>query len=193
MTPRDIMNKIRMAAEIEDNSGVKYSNYQLIDAINSVLNIIYNAISHTSSTILTQSQKINLTNSAGKVPDDFLSVIDVQKSVGDRQISLQSRSQSQEVDPWSYKIIGNQIYSQNDVLTILYEPYFDDISINDIDTDLVLPSYFREVIKKYAVMTLTGGVNTKDSTLVEQVTSDVYDLTSSRELSNIKPALPWRI
>ncbi|WP_432748231.1 hypothetical protein [Pectinatus frisingensis] len=193
MTPRDIMNKIRMAAEIEDNSGVKYSNYQLIDAINSVLNIIYNAISHTSSTILTQSQKINLTNSAGKVPDDFLSVIDVQKSVGDRQISLQSRSQSQEVDPWSYKIIGNQIYSQNDVLTILYEPYFDDISINDIDTDLVLPSYFREVIKKYAVMTLTGGVNTKDSTLVEQVTSDVYDLTSNRELSNIKPALPWRI
>ncbi|WP_196600531.1 hypothetical protein [Pectinatus frisingensis] len=193
MTPRDIMNKIRMAAEIEDNSGVKYSNYQLIDAVNSVLNIIYNAISHTSSTILTQSQKINLANSLGKVPDDFLSVIDVQKSVGDRQISLQSRSQSQEVDPWSYKIIGNQIYSQNDVLTILYEPYFDDISINDIDTDLVLPSYFREVIKKYAVMTLTGGVNTKDSTLVEQVTSDVYDLTSSRELSNIKPALPWRI
>ncbi len=193
MTPRDIMNKIRMAAEIEDNSGVKYSNYQLIDAINSVLNIIYNAISHTSSTILTQSNVIALTDGVGTLPDDFLSIIDAQKSVGGRQISLESRSQSQEVDPWSYKIIGNQIYSQNDVLTILYEPYFDDISINDIDTDLVLPKYFREVIKKYAVMTLTGGVNTKDSTLVEQVTSDVYDLTSSRELSNIKPALPWRI
>lgn len=190
MKPRDLFVKIRMSPEINDNAAVKYSDYQLISALNSVLAIVYNTLSSSSNSILTESKDIALVDGKSELPDDFLSVISVFGADGK---PLTPRSKSYDVDEYSYKIIGNNIYSKNDVLQLVYKPYFKEIIYDTMDTDMILPDYFSELLKKYSVITLIGGVNKQDSTIVQQVTSDVYSLTSGREYTEIIAQPAWRI
>ena len=190
MTPRDLFVKIRMSPEINDNAAVKYSDYQLISALNSVLSIVYNTLSSSSNSILTETTQIVLTDSAGTLPDDFLSVVSVFVADG---TTLNPQSKSFDVDEHTYKIIGNNIYSKNDTIQLVYKPYFIEVEYDTMDVAMILPNYFSELLKKYSVISLIGGINKQDSTIVQQVTNDVYALTSGREYTKIDVNPAWRI
>lgn len=190
MTPRDLFVKIRMSPEINDNAAVKYSDYQLISALNSVLSIVYNTLSSSSNSILNKTSQISLTESSGDLPEDFLSTISVFAPDG---TPLNPQSKSFDVDEQTYKITGNNIYSKNESIKLVYKPYFVEVIYSTIDTALALPNYFSELLKKYSVISLIGGINKQDSTIVQQVTSDVYSLTSGREYTAIVVKPAWRV
>ena len=189
MTPIDVFARVRMAPEINDNAAVKYSDYNLIAALNSVLSIVYNTLSSSSNDLLTQEKTLTLTDGVAVLPDDFLSVVNVRAN--DKVLKPQSKSN--DVDEYSYRIRGNNIYSKNDSILLDYKPYFVEVEYDTIDTALILPNYFSELLKKYTVITLVGGINKQDSTIVSQVTQDVYKLTSGREYSGIEITPAWRI
>ena len=189
MTPNDIFAKVRMAPEINDNAAVKYSDYNLITALNSVLSIVYNTLSSSSNDLLTENIKLALIDGKSVLPDDFLSVV----SVSNGTYILTPQSKSNDVDERTYRIRGNYIYSNNDTLLVDYKPYFTEITYDTMDDELILPNYFSELLKKYTVITLQGGINKQDSTIVSQVTQDVYKLTAGREYSGIDVAAAWRI
>lgn len=190
MTPNDIFMRVRMAPEIQDNASVKYSDYQLMAALNSVLSIVYNTLSSSSNDLLTQSKEIPLTGGMAALPADFLSVVNVMGADG---TVLRPQSKSVDIDAYTYRIRGNNIYSNNNLLTLEYKPYFTEIVYDALDTDLILPNFFSELLKKYSVISLIGGINKQDSTIVQQVTEDVYKLTSGREYSRIEIEPVWRI
>ena len=189
MTPRDIFSRIRMAPEIADNAGVKYSDYNLIAALNSVLSIVYNTLSSSSNDLLTEETTITLTDGKAALPEDFLSVVNVR---GGNYV-LTPQSKSKDVDEYTYRIRGNYIYSANSTIMLTYKPYFIEVEYYTMDDEMVLPNYFSELLKKYSVITLVGGINKQDSTIVSQVTQDVYKLTAGREYSGIDVAAAWRI
>ena len=189
MTPRDIFSRIRMAPEIADNAGVKYSDYNLIAALNSVLSIVYNTLSSSSNDLLTEETTITLTDGKAALPEDFLSVVNVR---GGNYV-LTPQSKSKDVDEYTYRIRGNYIYSANSTIMLTYKPYFIEVEYYTMDDEMVLPNYFSELLKKYSVITLVGGINKQDSTIVQQVTEDVYKLTSGREYSGLEISPAWRI
>ena len=189
MTPIDVFARVRMAPEINDNAAVKYSDYNLIAALNSVLSIVYNTLSSSSNDLLTEETTLTLTDGVAALPDDFLSVVNVRG--GDYVLAPQSKSK--DVDEYTYRIRGNNIYSTNSTLKLTYKPYFVEVTYDTMEMDLILPNYFSELLKKYTVITLVGGINKQDSTIVSQVTQDVYKLTSGREYSGIEITPAWRI
>ena len=103
MTPNDIFAKVRMAPEINDNAAVKYSDYNLITALNSVLSIVYNTLSSSSNDLLTENIKLALIDGKSVLPDDFLSVV----SVSNGTYILTPQSKSNDVDELTYRIRGN--------------------------------------------------------------------------------------
>jgi hypothetical protein len=189
MTPQQLFSKIRMAPEINDNAQVKYSDYQLTDALNTVLSIVFNTLSQSSNELLTADKKLTLTDGVCALPDDFLSVVNV--FAGNNVLKQQSKSM--DVDSYTYRIRGNNIYSSNDVLTLDYKPYFIEIDDKTLTAELPLPNYFSELLKKYAVMSLQGGINKADTTIVQQITNDVYKLTSGREYSSMELQASFRV
>jgi hypothetical protein len=190
MTPNDIFSRVRMSPEIQDTAAVKYSDYQLMTALNSVLSIVYNTLSSSSNDLLTQSKELTLMDDVGSLPVDFLSVVNVLAADG---TVLKPQSKSFEVDERTYRIRGNNIYSHNALLLLEYKPYFTEIVYDALDKELILPNFFSELLKKYSVISLVGGINKQDSTIVQQVTEDVYKLTSGREYSSIDVPPVWRV
>ncbi len=189
MTPQQLFSKIRMAPEINDNAQVKYSDYQLTDALNTVLSIVFNTLSQSSNELLTSEKVLTLTGGVCALPDDFLSVVNVFAG----NSILKQQSKSLDVDSYTYRIRGNSIYSANDVLTLVYKPYFVEVDDTMLTAALPLPNYFSELLKKYAIISLQGGINKADTSIVQQITDDVYKLTSGREYSGIDIQPSFRI
>ena len=52
MTPNEIFASVRMSPKIADNAGMKYSGYQMIDAFNDIMNVVYNTLSTMNSDLL---------------------------------------------------------------------------------------------------------------------------------------------
>lgn len=177
MTPKQLFARVRMAPEINDNAAVKYSNYQLIAALNSVLSIVYNTVASSSSSILNKIESVKLRDGRGELPEDFRQAVMI--TSGGR--TLTPTTKSNDADQYGYKIRGNYIYSANETVEIEYKPYFDDITYDAIDDDLEIPKYFQELIRKYMVIVLVGGVPNADASIVSMIQSDVMALTAGRE------------
>ena len=191
MTPKQLFARVRMAPEINDNAATKYSNYQLIAALNSVLSIVYNTVASSSSSILNVVETVRMRNGRGELPEDFLQAV----MITSNGRTLAPQTKSNDVDQYTYKIRGNYIYSANDVIEIEYKPYFDDITYDAIDDDLEIPKYFQELIRKYMVIVLVGGIPNADASIVSMIQSDVMNLTAGREytalIAGSKPV--WKV
>jgi hypothetical protein len=179
---RKLFSKIRMTPEINDNGQQKYSNYQIAEAVNTVLSIVFNALSQSNNELITEEIDLTLTDGATDLPEAFLSVVNIFSPLG----KLTQQSKSKEVDNKTYRIRKNKIYSANDTLHLVYKPYFVEIDPTDLTSELPVPNYFSELLKKYAIMALQGGINKADASIVQQITDDVYRLTAGREYSEIE-------
>lgn len=182
MKVQQLFSKIRLTPEINDNAQVKFSDYQLTEAVNTVLSIVFNTLSQSNNELITAEIELTLTNGVVDLPSDFLSVVNVFSNNG----KLTQQSKSKGVDQFTYRIRKNQIYSVNDSLELHYKPYFVEIDPANLTTDLPVPNYFSELLKKYAIMALQGGINQADASIVQQISNDVYRLTAGREYNEIE-------
>lgn len=189
MSPKQIINKVRMNPAIADNQGDKYSDYQVIDALNSVLSMVYNTIAASSSTIMNRTADIQLKNGHGELPDDFLKVVSVKSGAKE----LHPVPRGVDIPKDGYRITGSTIFAPTDI-TIEYKPYFDeDITMDTLEDDLDIPAYFVNLLVKYVVVMLLGAT-TKDADIIQQITTDIYNITASREYSYlVDSALPWKV
>ena len=190
MTPKIILAKVRTAPEIMDTFATKYSDYQLITALNSVLNIVYDTLSTSSNDVLTEETALTLEDGAADLPDDFLSTVNVIAKDGS---VLEPQTKSKDVDRFTYRIRGKKLYALGDSVTLEYKPFFIPITQDTVDEDMALPNFFGELLKKYVVIVLQGGLNKQDSTVVQQIATDVYQLTGGREFSKLCADPVWYV
>jgi hypothetical protein len=127
-----------------------YSDYQITDALNYVLNEINIALNSVSSSLITASTTLSLVDSEAELPADLESII----SVTDK-ICIPFNS---ELDGYSYQIIGNTIKAQGDTVTIYYKKsnpqYVFDMTITPSTIDL--PVSFDNMIRDNVIAFLTG-------------------------------------
>lgn len=190
MTPIELFAKVRMDAKIQDNTAIKYSSYNMLDALNNVLNIVFNGLSSQSDTIISNETDIMLTNGVGDLPDDFLSITEVFAPNG---MQLRPARRIIKITEYTYRIVKNKIYSANESLHIIYKIYFKEFTYDTMEEQLPLPDYFSELLKKYCVVLLTGGATATDTAIIQQITQEVSLLTAGREYSQIDIEPPWRV
>ena len=168
---------------LKDVAGNEYSDYQLEESVNTVQNIIANALSTSNSELLTETATIPLTNNVGDLPIDFQSVVSVFNA---RSEPLPYQTKSKAIDEYTYRIRGSKIYYAGSTLTLDYKKSLTPADIVDLNVSMDLPDYFADIIKKYVVVILQNGISKADAQIVQLITDDVYKLTSGREYSGIE-------
>lgn len=129
----------------------EYSPYQITDALNYVMNEISLALNSISSSLITTSATLPLTNNEADLPSDLETII----SVVDRiNVSL-----SAEIDAYTYQVEGNKIRADGETVTVYYkktlpEYSFDGSAITPSTIDL--PVSFNNMIKDNVIAHLTG-------------------------------------
>lgn len=185
MTPREIIRKVRMSPEINDNNEAKFSDYQMVDALNTVLNLIYNELGTFSNDLLTKTETVNLAHGEAELPEDFLQVVEVYR--GDTVYAPITKGVA--VSPYTYTIMNNSIYADTDKLTIDYRPQFVEIGMDELDDDLDYPLYFKEFIKKLVVMCLSGSLEMSEG--LQYLQSTVRTLTANRGFNRVELNSIW--
>lgn len=185
MTPREIIRKVRMSPEINDNNEAKYSDYQIVDALNSVLNMLYNELATFSNDLLIRTETLRLVNGEAELPEDFLQMVEVYR--GDTVYLPQTKGDA--VSPFTYIVLGNSIYAQTDKLTIDYKPQFEEVDMDSLDFDMDYPAYFKEFIKKLVIMALSGKLEMPEG--LAYMRDTIKSLTANRGFNRLEFKGVW--
>lgn len=177
MLASDVLNSLRF--DIDDQGQTKYSQYQLLDKMNTALRMINVQLCNLSSSLVTKSAGLSMTNGSAPLPDDFQAPLKVQG------LSNELFPTTDDVDSFTYRIIGNLLYANQDV-TLEYKCSFPALTFDDnmkIVTDLLpLPDNFFDLLKQI-IKDLLGG--TLQDTITTYVQQQVFNLVSGRERTKL--------
>ena len=178
MTPNEIFMTVRMSPKIADNASVKYSVYQMIDALNDVLNVIYNTLSTMNSDILLKNETVYLSNGTGDLPEDFLMIHTAKDASGN---ALTPCGKNKEPDEYTYRIEGTSILSANDTLGITYKPFFTEVEADSLDDDIDLPNWLKPLVKRAVISYLTDAADD----VMQSLAGDIRQIVSGRSYTEV--------
>lgn len=146
MNTSDLLTSIRYKVGFTD-----FSEYQLVDALNYVIRETGLALNSITSSLLTTSVTLTLADNLATLPSDLESIIDVTDRVN---IPI-----TQELDSYTYQIVGNTIRAQGKTVTVYYkktlpEYNYDGETVTPLTIDL--PTSFNNMIKDNIISFLTG-------------------------------------
>lgn len=192
MTIKQLFAKVRMDANISDLAAVKFSDYQMIMALNAVLSIIYQTVATMSSTILNKNISIKMKNGKGELPEDFLQAVLVCDGSG---TPLRAASKTENISTGTYRISGDIIRSDNTEIDLEYKPYFEELEYSDLENDLEVPPLFNEYLRKYMVTVLLSGTPQGDAEMIAKLTSDVKNIVANRDFASLDVAstVAWKV
>ena len=185
MTPRDIIRKVRVSPVIRDVNEARYSDYDMLDALNTVLNYVYNELGTFSNDLLVKTETIDLFHGEGSLPDDFLQAVEVYHG----NTVYMPCTKGVEISPYMYSIMGNNIYANTSSLTIDYKPQFEELTMDELDDDMYLPLYMKELLKQLVIMDLNGNLETPDG--VAYMKERVREITAGRGYNRLELHGAW--
>lgn len=128
----------------------QYTDYQIVESLNYVMKEINLVLNNITSSLTVTSITIPLVDNSADLPSDLESIIDVSDKIN---IPI-----TEDLDGYTYKIIGNTIQAQGDSVTVFYRKtfpvYIFDTSITPSTIDL--PVSFDNPIIDNIVALLTG-------------------------------------
>ena len=155
-TAKELSTLIRI--DIDDLQEAKFSEYEMLVLINSVLRIINDKLCDTDSDLVEKETNLTMTDGYASLPSDFNSVIEVLSSDGS---PLDFYPRSFKLDDGGYRISSGNLYTTGDV-TLVYKSTI--TTITDLNSVLPLPDMFLEALRKLAVM------------MINKATTDAIDL-----------------
>lgn len=185
MTPREIIRKVRVSPDIRDVNEARYSDYDMLDALNTVLNNVYNELGTFSNDLLTKTASIDLFHGEGPLPDDFLQAVEVYRN-GTAYIPA---TKGKEISPYTYSIMGNSIYANTSSLTMDYRPQFTELTMEELDDDMDFPLFMKELLKQLVIMALKGTLETSEG--VEYMKARVREIAAGRGYNRLEMHGAW--
>jgi len=188
MTIQELINQIRY--QVNDIDKIEYTDSELIEYINQAQDYVSQiAINHRFKGLINQSD-LSLSDGKATLPTDFVKEYKV-KAGGKL---LKSVSVSEDVDIYSYKIIGNEIYSGNEKI-ILY--YFHLYPTYTAATDTIqIPRIFENLLREMVVYLALNRTDINVSfeiQLSRLYESKVLNIISSYGNGNLERPMPFRI
>lgn len=186
MTPNAIFTAVRMAPEIADMDAAKYSDYDLINVFNSVVDAIYTMLANRSGRLIEKRATLGAGEDGYKLPDDFLQMVVAYNNQGR---VMDYKGKGRELTAYTYYIVGQKLYTKSKSVTIEYKPYFVEATTDTLDNDMDLPAYFKGVIKKAIVLLLTASTAEQEQTVFQTLADEVQRLVSDAAFAEV-PSIP---
>lgn len=188
MTPNDIILAVRMAPEIKDMDAAHYSDYDILQALNEVVAYIYNTLAEQTSSLLDKRAELQKEEGKGFVlPEDFLQIVSAYD--GDARI-MEPQTKDGELTEHSYRIIGAKLYTKSKAVTLVYKPFFIDLTANDLEKDMDLPPFFKTLLKKAVILILQGS-GQQDTAVLQLIADGVAKIVGNMAFSQIPDAHSW--
>lgn len=193
MTPKGIFARVRMEPAVNDVNKTKFSDYQLLNALNTVISIIYNAVSTSSSGILNQTIDLKVRKNKTELPENFLSMVNIYDDAGN---VLYPATKSEDISQNNYRIVGTTLFTGAESVTIEYKPLFEEITYDDLEDDLSLPEIFRDMVRTYMVLRLTNDASANEQ--LAGISESVYRILADRDYNMIVASrsaneLAWKV
>jgi hypothetical protein len=170
--------------DIGDTNKAEFSDYQIVNTLNSVLKIINNALTKRKSDLITKNDVLAVENDKVELPADFIAVVRV---VNENMYELFPQK---PLNDFGYKIVGNILTAQTPTVIITYRYAFPKVKLGD---EIPLPDWFSELLKKYVIMLISQKVNQFDVSFSQMIETDINNITSGREYSVIERESPFFI
>lgn len=197
----------------QDNDEVKYSDYDIVSAINEALRYLNISLVHKDSEFLRKSkdyderemnEAIDAENEANQdvkgyepkeredfahkgveLPDGYLSLVSVQRS--DDYYDLHPATSLARLKEKEYVLFGGRLYVKHRGFRLNYMGAVPEIK--DVEKDTIeLPDVFFDLLVKMARLVLNNG---DADTLTQAVSAAVDSLIPRRRLSNVRSRMPF--
>ena len=186
MRVSDLLQQIRYA--INDTDKIEFSDAELLNYINQAQDYISNICINNAFKGLIKETDLTLIDGKTELPQDFVR----EYSVVANGYILKSLPADAEVDEYSYKIVGNSLYSQNDTVNLYYfYMYPAYVSVND---ELVIPNVFVNLLREIAIYLALNRLefNTAFETQLAQLfETRIIQVINSYGNSNVERPMPF--
>lgn len=173
--------------EVNDQNKIRFSDFQLMNSLNSVLRLMNNALNTLFSPIIVTSATVALTNNSGALPADYQSLVVITKT-GDETpldpVTLQTTPTNEQ-----YKIMNTTLFSSNSSVDIIYRKTF--AKLTAVSDELPLPDYFVELIKKYMKAMLIDGLSKTEQSFSQMLSADISAVVTGNEYTYLQRELPF--
>ena len=170
MLVKDILYSVRF--NLGDLQITKYSDEELIEALNSVLRYVSAILTNINSTIVLKRTTLTPENGSVNLPDDLSAFYSINEDVTLDQ----------------YKIIGTTIYTDVPIDLVYYASIPKIINAND---DIALPIYFYEMLVRFTESLISNTI--EKNMFANLVYSEVKNICIGREYPYIERELPFVI
>lgn len=189
MTPNDIILAVRMAPEIKDMNAAHYSDYDILQALNETAAYIYNILAEQTSSLLDKRVELQRagTDDGYLLPDDFLQLVNAYDAAGR---VMRARAKGQEFTEHTYRIVGSKLYTKSKAVTMDYKPFFVELTMDDLEQEMDLPPFFKNLVKKAVVLLLQAG-SQQDTDVLQLISDGVLKLVGNMAYSQIPDAHSW--
>lgn len=189
MTPNDIILAVRMAPEIKDMDAARYSDYDILQALNETAAYIYSILAEQTSSLLDKRVELQRagTDDGYLLPDDFLQLVNAYDADGR---VMRTRAKGQDLTEHTYRIVGSKLYTKSKAVTMDYKPFFVELTMDDLEKEMDLPPFFKTLIKKAVVLLLQAG-SQQDTDVLQLISDGVLKLVGNMAYSQIPDAHSW--
>lgn len=189
MTPNDIILAVRMAPEIKDMDAARYSDYDILQALNETAAYIYSILAEQTSSLLDKWAELQMagTDDGYLLPVDFLQLMNAYDADGR---VMRARAKGQDLTEHTYRIVGSKLYTKSKVVTMDYKPFFVELTMDDLEKEMDLPPFFKNLIKKAVILLLHAG-DQQDTDALQLISDGVLKLVGNMAYSQIPDAYSW--
>lgn len=167
---------VSLRYDLQDADGTKYSDYQVLDALNKILRLVNQQLCNMSSDLIKVKTDLTLTSGNVSLPADFQAETRVLVST----VILIPRTTEDTTDTATYEIYDGKLYANQTTVTLTYKKSFSDITAISA-TALPLPNMFVNLLIDLIKQKLSGAV---DAVLTPIISQELYKLVAKRGKAN---------
>lgn len=187
---QDLIRKIRYKAN--DLNEVKYSDYDILQAINEVIDCINLNKSLQNSDFLEKAETFNqddyeedFADKGLVLPYDFITLVGVVRTSDNYQMHPVGTGDELIDACGTYKIIGGRIYTKEKEIKLIYRARIE--AAEATNDDVFLPEIFTNVVVNTSLIAL----NTGTSTLQQSVDQAVESIVPRRRYAHARARMPF--
>lgn len=182
-----LIRKIRLKAV--DFDEIKYTDYQIINAINDVIEYLNASYALRNSDFLEKTKEYHLDiaelNKGVSLPYDFVTLVSVNDCQNGKPLRVVPSSKFPVFD--EYKIIGSKIISGLPDFVMTYRKKIEEIETEKDEIDL--PAVFESLIRNFAFSVLTDG----EEGMLSSIEQAVESIVPARRYTHARIKMPFRV
>ena len=180
-----LIRKIRLKAM--DFDEIKYTDYQIINAINDVIEYINMSYALQNSDFLEKAKEYHLSsdelNKGVKLPYDFLTLVGVNAYEKGMPMRVVVATKMPVFD--EYKIVGGKIISGLPDFVITYRKKIEEVETANDEIDL--PAVFEPLLRNFAFSALTDG----NDALLQNIEQALESIVPARRYTHARIKMPF--